>query len=156
MYFVINIYKQFSSCGDFFFNGNIMTETSQLLRRHIHRSSHRVLSLILAAAAGLAFDALPPEGLDTSSKFRWELQTGRVTCRWRQRQKTRLDTSTFWTSDGECSTHHCCHSRHRRPVLQASCRDSAPWFPNRSCRWGWAQPPASQGERGKRSRRTGV
>lgn len=42
-------------------------------------------------------------------------------------------------------THRCCHSRRRRWAPLASCRDSAPWSPNRSCRWGWAPPPAGRG-----------
>lgn len=47
------------------------------------------------------------------------------------------------------STHHYCRSQRRRWVPPASCRDSAPWSPNRSCRWGWALPPAGR----RRSRR---
>ena len=42
--------------------------------------THRVLALVLAVAARLALDALPPEGLDPDRELRGELQTGRVAC----------------------------------------------------------------------------
>lgn len=48
------------------------------------------------------------------------------------------------------NTHRCSHSRRRRWVPPASCHDSAPWCPNRSCRWGWALPPAGRGTEQKR------
>ena len=48
---------------------------------HDRASTHRVLALVLAAAAGLALDALPPEGFDPDRELRGELQTGRVACR---------------------------------------------------------------------------
>lgn len=48
---------------------------------HISTSTHRVLSLILTAAASLAFDALPPQSLDSRRELWGELETGRVACR---------------------------------------------------------------------------
>lgn len=44
-------------------------------------STHRVLPLILTAAASLALDALPPQSLDSRRELRGELETGRVACR---------------------------------------------------------------------------
>lgn len=49
---------------------------------HIRSSTHRILSLILTAAASLAFDALPPQSLDSRCELWGELETGRVACRY--------------------------------------------------------------------------
>lgn len=43
--------------------------------------THRVLSLILTAAASLALDALPPQSLDSHRELWGELETGRVACK---------------------------------------------------------------------------
>lgn len=57
------------------------TDTVRLPVRHIRSSTHRILSLILTAAASLAFDALPPQSLDSRCELWGELETGRVACR---------------------------------------------------------------------------
>lgn len=44
-------------------------------------TTHRILPLILTAAASLALDALPPQSLDSHRELRGELETGRVACR---------------------------------------------------------------------------
>lgn len=48
---------------------------------HIRSSTHRILPLILTAAASLAFDALPPQSLDSRCELWGELETGRVAYR---------------------------------------------------------------------------
>lgn len=50
------------------------------------------------------------------------------------------------------TTHRCCRSRHRRWAPPASCRGSAPWSPDRSCRWGWAPPPAGRRQDGRKGK----
>ena len=62
------------------------------IMHHAQASTHRVLSLVLAVAAGLALDALPPESLDPDRELRGELQTGRVACS-RQAQTAQHETS---------------------------------------------------------------
>lgn len=54
---------------------------------HICSFTHRILALILTAAAGLAFDALPPQRLDSHRELRGELETGRVACRYVETHK---------------------------------------------------------------------
>lgn len=75
-----------------------LRETSGLLR--VPSTAHRILSLILTAAAGLTLDALPPQSLDSRRELRWELQTGRVAWRCRktaQGERSASATHTaFW------------------------------------------------------------
>lgn len=51
-------------------------------RRRRCRLAHRILPLILTAAARLALDALPPQRLDAHRELGGELETGRVA--WKQ------------------------------------------------------------------------
>lgn len=50
------------------------------------------------------------------------------------------------------TTHRCCRSQHRRWAPPASCHGSAPWSPDRSCRWGWAPPPAGRRQDGRKGK----
>jgi len=57
------------------------SDTDRRPIRRIRSATHRILPLILTAAASLAFDALPPQSLDSRCELWGELETGRVACR---------------------------------------------------------------------------
>lgn len=79
------------------------TGTVQLPVCHFRSSTHRILSLILTAAASLAFDALPPQSLDSRCELWGELETGRVACGkvYKHRQTSVSPTHSFlWMLTG--------------------------------------------------------